>query len=223
MFAKGLSALQIRVLELLAGFDPPWLLFGGGALVGVYGQDRQTRDLDLMWMQRETLADLPMLLEARLRASGLQVRRDVTAAAFVRDHVSDGSDDMELDLVADPTSPVEPPVWATIAGILVQVPTQDALLVDKLCAALGRSEARDVQDIAFLLAVGCDLEVAVARAPQRDGGFSALTLAWVLREMPLRRLGPLAGWDAYLLAEMLLFRDALVTRLVDMAARPRST
>ena len=81
------------------------------------------------------------------------------------------------------------------------------ILVDKLCALLGRSEPRDLHDVRELLATGGDLSAALEDAPRKDGGFSALTLAWVLRGVPAqlleRQAAGLAG-----------YRDELVERLV---------
>lgn len=43
----SLDVLQERVLTILAGFEPPFILGGGGALA-LYLGHRKTRDLDLI-------------------------------------------------------------------------------------------------------------------------------------------------------------------------------
>jgi hypothetical protein len=65
MSGGELSALQWRILEELAGFDPSWTLTGGGALAGVHLQHRTTRDLDLFWQGRDQLGSLPADVSTR--------------------------------------------------------------------------------------------------------------------------------------------------------------
>ncbi len=49
-----LSALQERVLILLAEIAPPWTLTGGAALAGFHTMHRETRDLDLFFRGHAT-------------------------------------------------------------------------------------------------------------------------------------------------------------------------
>ena len=73
-----LSALQERLLVVLAGLDPPWTLSGGAALAGFHTAHRGTRDLDLFCQQRRDLGDVvstvrsrsPLRLSLALRARG---------------------------------------------------------------------------------------------------------------------------------------------------------
>jgi hypothetical protein len=55
----SLDALQVRVLTILAGFEPPFILGGGGALA-VYLGHRTTRDLDLFWDDVTQLDERPV-------------------------------------------------------------------------------------------------------------------------------------------------------------------
>lgn len=54
-----LSALQERVLDVLAGLDPPWTLFGAGALIGFHFGHRTSRDLGLAFRPLVALGDIP--------------------------------------------------------------------------------------------------------------------------------------------------------------------
>jgi hypothetical protein len=65
--------LQVRVLDALAGVDPPFVLSGGAALAGVHLGHRTTRDLDLFWRNRDRLGDLPDIVKGRLTTLGLSV------------------------------------------------------------------------------------------------------------------------------------------------------
>jgi hypothetical protein len=87
--------------------------------------------------------------------------------------------------------------------------TSRAILVEKLCALLERSELRDLVDVEALVRNGEDLDMAIRDAPLRDSGFSPLTLAWVLRELDVKSSGSAAD------AERLdAFRERLIARLV---------
>lgn len=212
-----LSPLQLEVLRLLADFEPRWTLTGGGALAAIHTRHRGTRDLDLFWPEREELGQMAKLIEARLRTAGLAVTPLQTAPAFARLQVSRAPETVVLDLVADPGAPVERPRAVDIEGASILVDTAHEILVNKLCALLGRSEIRDLEDVRALLATGGSLERALRDAPRKDLGFSPLTLAWVLREMPLARLAGAGGSGAEETARLDAFREELITALTDLA------
>jgi Nucleotidyl transferase AbiEii toxin, Type IV TA system len=216
-----LTSLQQRVLLALAGIQPSWTLTGGGALAGVHFGHRTTRDLDLFWHGISALAELPVAVERRLAAAGLQVDSLQTEPAFRRMRVSDGQEVVILDLVADAVPTIEPPQMAQLGGTSILVDTPYEILVNKLCALLGRAEARDLIDVRLLLQSGLDLHRALTDVPKKDGGFSALTLSWVLHQPAIDGAIHAAGLDASERADLLVFRDDLVDRLV-RAATPGS-
>lgn len=64
--------------------------------------------------------------------------------------------------------------------------------------------------MAHLLAAGGDFDRALSDAPRKDGGFSPLTLAWVLKDMPVAEMASSegledSGWS------LVAARDELVT------------
>jgi hypothetical protein len=186
--------------------DPPWTLFGAGALIGFYLGHRVTRDLDLAFRQQVQLGEIPREVEARLSLAGLRVEHVQRALSFARLRVLDGSESIELDLIADPTSPLEPPVEPA-AGVRVE--TRRVLLAQKLCALLSRTELRDLEDVGALLDAGEDLERGLRDAGQIDGGFSPPTLAWLLQSFPTQR-APEEGRDQ---ARLDGIRDQLLAAL----------
>lgn len=179
-----LSPLQERVLDELAGMQPEWTLFEAAALIGFHLGHRTTRDLDLAFRPRLELGTTPREVEARLRRVGLEVEHVQTAVSFVRLRVKDASGSVELDLVADPIPPVEPPSEPRPG---VRVDTARELLWQKLCALLSRTELRDLGDVGALLDAGGDLAQGLTDATTRDGGFSPPTLAWLLQSFPVER------------------------------------
>jgi len=214
-----LTPLQERILGLLAGLEPPWTLSGGAALAGVHLGLRPTRDLDLFWHGASELGAAGAEVRFRLESGGLEVRRLQAGATFQRLRVTDGGETCVVDLVAEPVAAIEREQPFEIGGARILVDTPHEILVNKLCALLGRSELRDLEDLRDLLAHGGDLERALADAPRKDGGFSPLTLAYVLRTLELERLGRAAGWKDARIAELAGVRDDLVRRLTD-ATRP---
>jgi hypothetical protein len=183
-FVSRLGVLQQRVLDALAGMTPAWTLFGAGALIGFYLGHRDTRDLDLAFRPLVELGEIPREVEARLRRAGLEVVVLQRAVSFARLSVSDATESVELDLVADPTSSLEPPAEPR-AGMRVE--TTRTLLAQKLCALLSRTELRDLEDIGALLDAGEDLGRGLTDAAHLDGGFSPPTLAWLLQSFPTAR------------------------------------
>jgi hypothetical protein len=213
----SLTPLQTRILVALAGFEPPWTLTGGGALAGFHTAHRTTRDLDLFWTGRTTISTLVHGVKQRLEASGLQATLLQDAGSFFRFAVRDGAETTVLDLVADPVANVTEPEIMNLDGRRIVVDTRHEILINKLVAMLGRSELRDLQDIHVLLEMGGDLSRAVRDAPRKDGGFSPMTLAWLLRGFAIVELATSAGWDVEPISRLVAFRDELVLRLTDLS------
>lgn len=213
-----LSTLQERILLLLANMTPPWTLSGGGALAGFHTVHRDTRDLDLFWQQRSELGDIVVQVRERLEGAGLAVASLQARTAFAQlDVANEVGEHVALDLVADPVPLAEPPVSVSVGGVTFLVDSPHQILVNKLCAVLGRSEPRDVEDIRVLLETGGDLERALGDCPLQDAGFSPLTLAWTLRSLPLERLATALGWSRERIDTATSFKLTLLERLLQFA------
>lgn len=218
MSGDKLSPLQWRILRILARVDPPFVLTGGAALAAVYLKMRPTRDLDLFWHDRAQLGDLPRIVHDLLRAEHLAVDAIQGAVTFHRLRVSDGTDTCVVDLVADQVPTVEAPVAVSLGLGRILVDGRQEILANKLCALLGRCELRDLQDVKALVECGADLDRALRDAPQKDGGFSALTLAWVLQGFPAKTLAGTLGLSEDDADELDRFRRALIERLLATSA-----
>ena len=131
--------------------------------------------------------------------------------------VLEGEESVWVDLVADPVPALEEPQEFVLEGVAILVDSEREILVSKLCTLLERSELRDLQDVRILLEAGGDLERALAQAPKKDAGFSPLTLAWVLRELPISSLGLGSGWPGEEVSSLERFRDELVQKLARLA------
>jgi hypothetical protein len=103
--------------------------------------------------------------------------------------------ELQHRLVADPTETIEPPVLVDAGSVHVFLDSRHEILVSKLRTLLSRFEVRDLVDVRVLLDVGGELSRAIADAPRKDGGFSALTLAWVLQGFDAGRMAQSLGWS----------------------------
>lgn len=218
MSGDKLTALQWRILAVLAGIEPGWTLTGGGALAGIYLKHRTTKDLDLFWHGQHQLGDLPREVRDRLSAAGLETTVLQSGGTFFQLRVSDGNGVCVVDLVADPVPPVVAPQRIAVQGASITVDDPQEILVNKLCALLGRAEIRDLVDVRGLLASGADLKRALADAPRKDAGFSHLTLAWVLRDIRPKALGRLAGLSEDEATALEDFKERLVMELLEAGA-----
>jgi hypothetical protein len=215
--AGKLDELQVHVLETLAGITPPFVLGGGAALAGVYLAHRETRDLDLFWRDRDDVADIARNIEQHLTSAGLNVSRLQSSMAFVRLRVTDQAAVVRVDLIAEPGGNLEPAMTHRIGAVEVLVDSRRAILIEKLCALLSRSELRDLIDVEALVESGEDLDSAIAAAPRRDSGFSPLTLAWVLRELDVKGLATALGVETEVAERLDAFRGTLIDRLIASA------
>jgi len=203
---------------VLGGIEPPFVLSGGAALAGFHLGHRTTRDLDLFWRNRADLGDLPHVVQQRLTGAGLSVTTLQTTPAFVRLRVVDGSAVVVVDLIAEASNGIVAAEQHTVGRVPILVDSPRAILAEKLCALLERSELRDLIDVDALIRSGESLDVALADAPRRDGGFSPLALAWVLRDFNVKELALAAGIDGPTASGLDAFRQSLVERLIE----PRS-
>ena len=210
-----LDALQLRVLETLADVEPRFVLSGGAALAGIYLGHRTTRDLDLFWRNRAQLGGLAAIVEQRLARAGLSVAAIQTTPAFVRFQVSDGTSAVVVDLISEPTDAIDTAETHYLGRAAILVDSPRAILAEKLCALLERSELRDLIDVEALMKSGERLDVAIADAPQRDGGFSSLTLAWLLEDFDVIALAKATGLDDAQAVDLDVFRQELIDRLIN--------
>jgi hypothetical protein len=213
-----LTSAQVEVLRALAGIVPAWRLVGGAALAGFYTRHRGTRDLDLFWFRKD-LAQLDAEILRRLDAGGFTGQVLQRYPAFCRLRVARGSDVVIVDLVADPVPIVAQAAEHALGDVRILVDPPHEILVSKLCALLSRSELRDLEDVRALLDAGEDLARGLTDAPRKDAGFSPVTLAWVLEQLPIVAMGRALARTADEISGLEAFREKLVREIL-AAAKP---
>jgi len=213
-----LTALQWRILEALAPVRPAWTLSGGAALAGIHLKHRATRDIDLFWREQPELYSIPRDVEAALKHEGLVVQVVQTSPTFCRLNAVEGAEACIVDLVAEPVAALGPPQSFSLSGIVIAVDTPHEILVSKLCTLLSRAEIRDLVDVRALIEAGGDFDLALADAPKKDAGFSALTLSWVLSTTQVHPMAKAIGWGTEETDAVASFKDLLVQRLLSAAA-----
>lgn len=218
MSGSRLTPVQLEVLRTVAGIVPAWRLAGDAALAGFHARHRATRDLDLFWLGKD-LGQLDAEILRRLGAAGFAGQVLQRDPAFCRLRVARGSDVVVVDLVADPVPAVVDPAEHALGDVRVLVDRPHEILVTKLCALLSRSELRDLEDVRALLDAGGDLARALADAPRKEAGFSPVTLAWVLEQLPIAAMGRALGRTVDESHELEVFREGLVGRIL-AAAKP---
>ena len=149
--------------------------------------------------------DVGPLIHA-LQENDIQVDTIQTTPTFHRYRLSTTQEVCLLDLVADPVPPIEPPCLHE-QGFYIDTPYE--IFVNKLCALLSRSEARDLWDVMELSKQGMDLTKGLRQAVQKDAGFSPLTLAWLLESLPLSEL----KIDQTVYDELIQFHQNLIQTL----------
>lgn len=215
MSEPGLGPLQILILKELATLQPAWTLTGGGALSLCYLSQRETRDLDLFFHGQHRLGGATEAVRSRLGEAGLQVTSIQTSPTFARLRVAQAGLVTVVDLVAEPVPCVEPPCTYKVEEVEILVDTPFEILVNKLTALLSRSELRDLSDVRQLLLQGLDLDKALDAAPTKDGGFSALTLAWVLQGLSVPHLAQGLTLDPGATQTLVEFKEILIRRLLE--------
>jgi len=142
------------------------------------------------------------------------VERIQSSPAFVRLQASDSSQArLIIDLVASPIETASEPQELELAGHVLLVDTEHEILANKLGALLSRSELRDLWDVMELVDRGGDLERALDDAAKKDGGFSQLTLAWLLEQFDVEAIAELTPLEGDLVERLIRFKARLSERL----------
>jgi Nucleotidyl transferase AbiEii toxin, Type IV TA system len=183
--AKVLTTFEHAfLLRLLSSI--PGLYLSGGAALAVHLGHRRSLDLDLFAADdaafQAARASLPVV------ASELGARTEILtdSPAFRRVLLTGPhGETLRVDLVRETGDRAGPPPGET-GGLRIDPPEE--IVVNKLCAILGRSEPRDLVDLFFLDQAGYPPLAALDNARRKDSGLTPGLLAWAITQVPLDRL-----------------------------------
>lgn len=184
-----LSDLQSRLLEAFFEYEDRFFLTGGAALVGFYLGHRKTADLDL-FTNLEVMDAGEEALRRAASTIGATVESVQTAPRFRRRLVATTHESVIVDLVVETAAP-NSVVKRTFGKVIVDAPEE--ILANKLCTALARAEIRDLVDLAALEKAGYRLEDALLLACEKDRGFSAAQLSWVIEQIQISNDASIPG------------------------------
>lgn len=175
-----LTELQRSVLAAFFAREREFFLTGGGALAGFHLGHRETLDLDLFTTRPEAFERARLVLAEVAAALGttLEVRQE--APGFRRVVLAYGDEAVVVDTVLDRVPQVVEDKL-DVEGVRVDPPRE--ILVNKLCAVIGRAEERDLVDLWALERSGLRIEDALSDALMKDGGCTPATLAWLLDQV----------------------------------------
>lgn len=174
-----LTPLQRTWLRAL--FADPWFrrhfyLTGGTALAAFYLFHRYSDDLDF-FSHGVDLQPVPALMRAAAHQAQVSVESVQTSPGFMRFLIGE---ELKVDVVADVEFRVGSP--ELIEDYMVD--SLKNIAVNKVCAVLGRLDAKDYVDLYFLLNE-CDLDIfeLLELGHKKDGGLQPFIWASVIADV----------------------------------------
>jgi len=197
-----LYALQDEVLDRVFSEPLGFYLTGGTALSRFYLEHRYSDDLDFFCSDVGVFSDAFRIVSSVLKATWPAIAIEVDAREFKRLRLSSGETNLKLDFIADRVARIGLPV----ARGAVYIDTIRNILSNKLCAIVGRDEARDVADLLYIARMRSftwtDIIGDVGK--KQDLQFEDLLYRLktfpldALRYVPFKREEPIALYEAWL-------------------------
>ena len=175
---RGLSALQLRLLDAFRGVDGAWLT-GGAALGGFHLHHRRSHDIDLFATSPDVLDELRRGLGSFCTDQGLDLEPIQTHPGFRRLRVTAGPESTLVDLVHEQAPQVVELEDKPLVDRLRIDPLRE-LRANKLAAILGRAETKDLVDLHAMDGAGWAPLGGLTDAARKDAGLDEATLGWVL-------------------------------------------
>lgn len=178
MALKGrgiLSRVQRRTIASLSELPDArhFFLTGGTALAEFYLGHRKSYDLDLFTTESGLVLPFSRTAEGQLRKEGLIVGVTRRFSSFVEFEVCEKEESTRVQFGQDTPFRLDDPVNSELG---LQVNDFKDLVVDKLQAFFGRTEARDAIDLFFILNTE-NLWELCELAKKKDPGFDLYWLA----------------------------------------------
>lgn len=192
-------------------------LTGGTALSAFYLQHRYSEDLDLFTASELFFQSAEGFVGRACTKLGWE-NHPVLITTFFK-HFKVGSPESPLTLHFSSEVPfrVKPP--NRFGEILVD--SIEDITVNKICAALGRTEIKDLVDLYFLDKAGYTIADYFALARQKDGGLAHETLAYTLSQFEITQI-PSFMLAPLTVEELQHYLEATIRWLIEQSAPPVS-
>ena len=215
-YYADLYTLQDKALASV--FEEPlgFYLTGGTALSRFHLNHRHSDDLDFFTHDAGLFPDAFRLVLGKIRKQWPNVQLDVDARDFKRLKILDNGTILKLDFVADRVQRIGLPVSIG----LVYVDTIRNILSNKLCAILGRDEARDIADLLFISRKRSFLWSTVVSETSEKEGFQLEDLLFRIRTFPV---GTLSSVPLFHQEPLDLYTSLLETICADLAQLGKNT
>jgi Nucleotidyl transferase AbiEii toxin, Type IV TA system len=148
MVSSKLPPFQQSVLDATFRREHALFLTGGAALAGYHLGHRTTDDLDLFTVSREDFELVKFVMHDVAHELGGELHIKIEAPGFCRYLLSANNDHLIIDTVLERVAQRIPEKPVTNG---VRVDPAEEILANKLTAAVGRMEERDLVDLSFLL------------------------------------------------------------------------
>ncbi len=170
-----LTRVQRRTISCISELPDAthFYLTGGTALAEFYLGHRKSYDLDLFTAESGLILPFSRLAEDHLRKEGLIVGVTRRFSSFVEFEVSEKEESTRVQFALDTPFRLDDPVGSELG---LRINDYRDLVVDKLQAFFGRTEARDAIDLFFILNTENLWELS-ALARKKDPGFDLYWLA----------------------------------------------
>ncbi|MFQ5627187.1 MAG: nucleotidyl transferase AbiEii/AbiGii toxin family protein [bacterium] len=176
-----LTLSQSNFLKQFFQLSQDFYLTGGTALSAFYLKHRYSVDLDLFTQKDQFFQKAnDFVEEACIRLKIPCIPVEITSF-FKHFRVGSAENPLTLHFSKDYSPHIEPP---NRFGEIIVDSLQD-IAANKICAALGRTEIKDLVDLYFLDKEGYSIPNSYEMAQRKDGGLSWETLAYTLSQFEI--------------------------------------
>lgn len=179
--AAILNELQANFLKAFFTLAKSFYLTGGTALSAFYLQHRYSVDLDLFTRDIPAFQRAEGLVDEACTQLGISSHPVEITPFFKHFLVGPPGNPLTLHFSKDVLFRVKPP--SRFGDILVD--SIEDIAANKICAALGRTEIKDLIDLYFLDVAGHSISAYFDLAQQKDGGLAYETLAFTLSQFDI--------------------------------------
>ena len=182
-----LTPLQSKILDYLFSENFPFFLTGGTALSAYYLYHRYSDDLDLFTVEDGVIGKILPAMELLSKKLNIEIKPIQTEPMSRRLLFTADNENVVVDLIRDIDYQVNQnkPLFGKI-----RVDSFDDIVANKICAILGRQEAKDFVDLFFITKKGYDPDKYLALAKNKDAGISKATLAFLIKDFSLDIIPP---------------------------------